>query len=248
MHKKGSGKDHLTGVPASDYYCVHITSFKNKKCKCEAYICTEIPTIDEEFDIEVQVPDLKLEWIPALSKHSEFLFMAINPALITMKIVDFDPDITYDLQVYYSSTNNETYSAELTTIPGHRTEIASALVVTNRGYGKFSIPINEKILGGALEFDLRDNCGNILTEKVTIPILPSEGRLQESQTELSPHTIEELQTLIDAQWDNINKENPIYQDPSGWTISNENTLKSKDKAVYQLYNKRLKQYYLVSKK
>ena len=95
-HLLESKTDHLKAKRTSEY-CVLIKSRDQSTCPCEAFICKDILAVDDNFDIELSLPQSALKWIPDLTNGSDFIWLVVEPRNLSFSITDFNPGITLSL-------------------------------------------------------------------------------------------------------------------------------------------------------
>ena len=235
--------DFLKVVRTSEY-CVHIKNEDKSGCQCEAYICKDIPAVDDNFDIELSLPQRKLKWVPHLSEDSFFLWFAMEQLDLSFKIIGFDHGIDYSGSIYFKDSREQRFNASINMIPGSVTSPCEALALTNLGYGRFSIPVNQQLLGSEFEFEIRDTCDNIYTEDILIPKhLTYSKSIRQIDIDLEQSEILFLRTLVRRA---TSKEHTLVQlTEKGWTLTNYKRIKVKDQLAYELFNKDKNMYFLI---
>ena len=242
-HLLESKTDHLK-VKRTSEYCVLIKSRDQSTCPCEAFICKDILAVDDNFDIELSLPQSALKWIPDLTNGSDFIWLVVEPRNLSFSITDFNPGITYSGTIYYTDSEEAHSNAPINMIPGSVTSPCEALALTNLGYGRFSIPVNQQLLGSEFEFEIRDTCDNIYTEDILIPKhLTYSKSIRQIDIDLEQSEILFLRTLVRKA---TSKEHTLVQlTEKGWTLTNYKRIKVKDQLAYELFNKDKNMYFLI---
>jgi len=241
--KIGLDQDYLKVLWTSEI-CVHIQSADKSGCQCEAYVCKNVPAVDDNFDIELKLPKRTLKWIPQLSNKSDFLWMITEPVNLSLSITGFDSGVEYSGTIYHSDHTESRQESDIDMIPGRTTALDENVKLTNRGYGRFSLSITQERLGSKFEFIMRDTCDNQYTEKALVPRhLTYSKHMPDTDMELSQSDLSFLRTFVK---ESISiKYRDINLKRQGWILSNQRSIMIKNKLAYEVFNKEKDMYFLL---